>query len=503
MELLVPLLGKLIADKLTPALKESVSVSVVKTNSLAKKLVELAREEVGVEEVDGTNCGPRVNEYKSATTLSPNASWPWCFDESVDILTENGWRSLKKIVSSKEKIKIAQVDQSNLDITFDYPTDYIHKTTDNASQVKARGLNFICDKNHEFFASKNKRNSSPDLIALSEIQSFVSIPSCFIASKYNQKYSELDLDFIAAFVADGSFHQRSENHKQKIRIQVSKDRKVEVLKCHNGSFYEAKKVYGNSKKPLTTFEFHIPEYFDEIFSDYKEFKWEWVFSLCSEQMKFFLERYSFWDGCYERKNISTCREQNHDIFVAMGIMAGMHPNSSRRTVKSGKTCFEISLGNKKTRTLQASNIHEYNEKIELYCVTMPKGLIIVRDSKGTPFLTGNCAAFICWLFRETMKNSKYSFSRPTTASAWGFEKWAREENDSIKLQKPHNNDIQSGDIVIFTFSHIGLAISGVDSSGYVQTIEGNTDGEGSREGGAVLRKKRHISQIRSRIRTFE
>lgn len=114
-----------------------------------------------------------------------------------------------------------------------------------------------------------------------------------------------------------------------------------------------------------------------------------------------------------------------------------------------------------------------------------------------------CAAFICWLFKEGMKNSKYSFSRPTTASAWGFEDWARGENDSIKLQKPHNNDIQSGDIVIFTFSHIGLAISGVDSSGCVQTIEGNTDGEGSREGGAVLRKKRHISQIRSRIRTFE
>ena len=114
-----------------------------------------------------------------------------------------------------------------------------------------------------------------------------------------------------------------------------------------------------------------------------------------------------------------------------------------------------------------------------------------------------CAAFICWLFKESMKNSKHSFSRPTTASAWDFENWARGENDSVKLQKPHNNDIKSGDIVVFTFSHIGLAISGVDSAGYVDTIEGNTDGQGSREGGAVLQKKRHISQIRSRIRVLE
>ena len=57
-----------------------------------------------------------------------------------------------------------------------------------------------------------------------------------------------------------------------------------------------------------------------------------------------------------------------------------------------------------------------------------------------------------------------------------------------------------GDIVVFTFSHIGLAVKDADSSGYVVTIEGNTNGAGSREGGSVLEKKRHVSKIRSRIR---
>lgn len=45
---------------------------------LAEKLVKLALAEVGVEEIDGTNCGPRVNEYKAATNLPPKESWPWC-----------------------------------------------------------------------------------------------------------------------------------------------------------------------------------------------------------------------------------------------------------------------------------------------------------------------------------------------------------------------------------------------------------------------------------------
>jgi hypothetical protein len=109
--------------------------------------------------------------------------------------------------------------------------------------------------------------------------------------------------------------------------------------------------------------------------------------------------------------------------------------------------------------------------------------------KGWPW----CAAFICWLIREGLeetgiKESK-TFKRPRTAGAWDFENWSLEQGD-----------IQAGDIVIFKFSHIGLAESAPDKNGMVTTLEGNTDGAGSREGGSVLRKKRSVDQIRSRIR---
>jgi hypothetical protein len=120
--------------------------------------------------------------------------------------------------------------------------------------------------------------------------------------------------------------------------------------------------------------------------------------------------------------------------------------------------------------------------------------------KGWPW----CAAFICWLIREGLaetgtKESK-TFKRPRTAGAWDFENWSREQGSETHTKKPHGNDIQAGDIVIFKFSHIGIAESSPDKNGVVTTIEGNTDGAGSREGGAVLRKKRNVSNIRSRIR---
>lgn len=122
----------------------------------------------------------------------------------------------------------------------------------------------------------------------------------------------------------------------------------------------------------------------------------------------------------------------------------------------------------------------------------------LNPKKGWPW----CAAFICWLFREGMKDGKYSFKRPRTAGAWDFENWCRQQDNSVILRKPHKNDVKAGDIVIFTFSHIGIATGPPDSSGLVPTIEGNTDGAGSREGGSVLAKKRKLSQIRSVIRVM-
>jgi len=133
----------------------------------------------------------------------------------------------------------------------------------------------------------------------------------------------------------------------------------------------------------------------------------------------------------------------------------------------------------------------------------------VNEYKATTWLPATkpwpwCAAFVCWCVREALiatsiKETK-TFKRPRTAGAWDFENWSLAQDSSTDTKKPHRNDIQPGDIVIFTFSHIGIATSAPDRSGNVRTIEGNTDGAGSREGGAVLAKIRSVKSIRSRIR---
>jgi len=113
-----------------------------------------------------------------------------------------------------------------------------------------------------------------------------------------------------------------------------------------------------------------------------------------------------------------------------------------------------------------------------------------------------CAAFIDWLVMRAMEESgkKYTFERPQTAGAWDLQNWSMKQDGSTDTKlNPQAGDIAAGDIVIFTFSHVGLAI-GNPVKGIVPTVEGNTDGNGSRDGGGVWKKERKISLIKSRIR---
>lgn len=111
-----------------------------------------------------------------------------------------------------------------------------------------------------------------------------------------------------------------------------------------------------------------------------------------------------------------------------------------------------------------------------------------------------CAAFICWVLKESGITWTDTFKRPKTAGAWDFENWCKQQDNSVILKKPHKGDIKHGDIVVYSFSHIGIAVGPPDSDGNIPTIEGNTNGAGSREGDGVYRKVRHISKVRSRIR---
>ena len=111
-----------------------------------------------------------------------------------------------------------------------------------------------------------------------------------------------------------------------------------------------------------------------------------------------------------------------------------------------------------------------------------------------------CAAFVDRIVQLAMEGRKWTFQRPTTPGAWDLERWSMEQDDSTWTKKRPGSDIARGDIVIFRISHVGIATGPPDADGYVPTVEGNTNSAGQREGIKVMAKRRHISEIRTRIR---
>ncbi len=113
-----------------------------------------------------------------------------------------------------------------------------------------------------------------------------------------------------------------------------------------------------------------------------------------------------------------------------------------------------------------------------------------------------CAAFVSMCVQKLINKSPYygNITKPYTPSAYNFRTvWAKNQNCLIfspnnKVYSPHK-----GDIVIFTFSHIGI-VEKITNAQVVQTIEGNTNKAGSREGTSVERKSRNTQIISYFIR---
>jgi len=123
-----------------------------------------------------------------------------------------------------------------------------------------------------------------------------------------------------------------------------------------------------------------------------------------------------------------------------------------------------------------------------------------------------CAAFCCWTLKkwgdnkdvlEYMKMDVKQFEswRCKDASAFGWEKWAR---DKGLLVLPETKLAKAGDLVIFDFSHIGVVIKDqISIEAGIETVEGNTNGKGERDsvsGDGVWNKKRATSLTKCYVR---
>lgn len=112
-----------------------------------------------------------------------------------------------------------------------------------------------------------------------------------------------------------------------------------------------------------------------------------------------------------------------------------------------------------------------------------------------------CAAFVSFCVQSLIKESiRESIEAPPfLALAYAFEPWGKRNNALIFRPRHCPPYIpQRGDIVIFNFSHIGIVTKGGQNS--FETIEGNTNAAGGREGYQVARKTRRMTSVECFVR---
>lgn len=134
---------------------------------------------------------------------------------------------------------------------------------------------------------------------------------------------------------------------------------------------------------------------------------------------------------------------------------------------------------------------------ELLAIFKADNLVINGKTDGYPW----CAAFVSFCVQKLFKTFPHfsGLVAPREASVSRFLNiWAKQQNCLIFSSKSELYKPQAGDIVVFTFSHIGI-VERVEGN-TITTIEGNTNDAGGREGTLVARKQRSTSIIKSFIR---
>lgn len=117
-----------------------------------------------------------------------------------------------------------------------------------------------------------------------------------------------------------------------------------------------------------------------------------------------------------------------------------------------------------------------------------------------------CAAFVAWCVSEAMKRQPLlavgDKTRPRSAAVKDWVPWAMRPENGCVVFGPRDPKYkpEPGDIVVFTFSHIGIVENFPGWAKGLNTIEGNTDDQGSPEGLEVARRVRAASQCKSFIR---
>jgi GTP cyclohydrolase I/LAGLIDADG-like domain len=328
-----------------------------------------------------------------------------CYDDKTEILTSEGWKFFKEI---QKENKVGQVDIDTRELTFVNPTNVVaYKYNGKMVGIKSLSTDLLVTPDHrvcylsewKFYNRKDKWQIAP---ALSLMKKYIVIPRvCNWMGKNcdNIKIGKYKISFgnfvklFGIWVSEGcvtmaghrKFFVVSQSQKSKYFLEIDelfKDLKVKYIKCKsNGSiqfriedsdFYKFFKIFGKSKDK------YVPDMIKRASAEY---------------LRLFLDWYIKGDGHIKKNKavhfVSKSErliDDIQEICVKMGIGCTKQNNKTYYRMETHRT----RKGEDKWYSkIMPRNFSIQNYEGMVYCVSVPKGLLMVRRN-GRVAVSGNC-----------------------------------------------------------------------------------------------------------------
>jgi GTP cyclohydrolase I len=335
-----------------------------------------------------------------------------CYDEKTEILTKDGWKFFKNL---SYKDKVAQVNPSTRGISFIIPRKIIsYHYKGKMVRIKSLSLDLLVTPDHRiyfssewnFYNSKCKKWHIAPASSLSK--KYIVIPrsgrwegkdvKMVSVGKYKIDF-DLFVKLFGIWVGEGCITNAGKRNFFVISQSPSSPHFFYIENLFKELLKQYAVKYIKCKGNETTIQFRIED--DSFYNYFKKFgksKDKYIPYIIKQSspkyLRLFLDWYIKGDGHVKRNGAFHLVSKSErliddlqEICVKLGIGATKQNNKSKYfRMETHKT---KSGDDKWYSRLRPYNFSFVNYKGKVYCVTVPKGLILVRR-KGRMAISGNC-----------------------------------------------------------------------------------------------------------------
>lgn len=302
-----------------------------------------------------------------------------CFSETAEILTNNGWKLFKNL--TKDDLVAQYLDGS---ITFVKPLAHVRKEFNGKLiefSKERRSYYSLTTPNHNIVVCRAGKEYKKKAL---EINSPIGVRRCAIFNGEGIKLSDDELRLFCAVSADFTIRESGD-----LYAAFKKKRKIERIT----SILDRLGVRYSNNVDSRGYNSIFIHRGHGLFVD-KDFPMEWISKLSKHQIELILEEVIYWDG--NHVNGRTMLEYNSNrynnvLFIqTLCHLSGKRSVICRRNNEYGSWYKATIIQNANT-IISNANKKEIEYSGYVYCVTVPSGMIMVRQNEQIS-ISGNCDA---------------------------------------------------------------------------------------------------------------